>query len=82
MLNNGFLYIHKRDKSFRPVVVLNVQKMTLFTAEQNELVIPVTNYLMTYAINHISIPGRAEAFMIVLDLNGVGMTQFPMTILK
>lgn len=37
---------------------------------------------MTYAINNVSIPGKAEAFMIVLDLNGVGMTQFPMSILK
>lgn len=33
MLNNGWLYIHKRDKCFRPVVVLNVQKMILFSAE-------------------------------------------------
>ena len=37
---------------------------------------------MTYAVNKISMPGKAETFMIIIDLLNCSMTQMPITALR
>jgi len=40
------------------------------------------NYLMTYVIENMIIPGKSEAFIIILDLNNVAMTELPLKNLR
>lgn len=82
MLNIGFMYIHKRDKCFRPVLICNVSMFKILTPEQLEIMPKMAAYLLTYSLGKINIPGKAEAFMIILDLANVSMTQMPMTALR
>lgn len=82
MLNSGFVYISKRDKMLRPVIVVNVAILKTFTAQQTELIAPLVSYMMTYAVNKISLPGKAETFMIIIDLINCSMTQMPITALR
>lgn len=82
MLNSGFVYISKRDKKMRPVIVVNVAILKTFTAAQSELIAPLISYMMTYAVNKISMPGKAETFMIIIDLLNCSMTQMPITALR
>jgi hypothetical protein len=40
------------------------------------------NYLMTYIIERMIVPGKSEAWTMILDLNNVGMTEIPLGTLK
>lgn len=44
------MYFHKRDKFFRPIVVVNVAKIKNFTPELLEGLVPAVSFLMTYVI--------------------------------
>ena len=38
--------------------------------------------MMTYAINRMMLPGRAETFFIIMDLNDCSLTTMPITALR
>jgi len=38
LLHNGSLYMHKRDKFYRPICIINVEKMVKMTPAELELV--------------------------------------------
>lgn len=50
LANNGFSYFFRRDRFFRPIVVVNVAKIKNFTAAELEELVPTVSYLMTYVI--------------------------------
>ena len=74
LLTSGFCYISRRDKGFRPVIILNVQKMTQISNEDYVHVETAINFLLTYSVNKVNLPGHAEAFCVILDLNHVGVS--------
>jgi len=80
-LESGLLYAYKRDKSFRPVIVINVEKM-LSSKIDTEYLILLSNYYLEYVVNNCMIPSRIEDWTIILDLNNVGVTQIPKSLLS
>lgn len=79
MINSGFMYICRRDKEFRPVIVVNLSIMKNFTGEFLELIQPVTDFLVSYSVGKINLPGKAETFVTILDLQNVSFYQMPLT---
>ena len=41
-----------------------------------------TNHLMTYTINNCCVNGKAEAMNLIIDLDEMGMTDIPITIMR
>lgn len=82
LIQSGFMYLLKRDKDFRPVLVVNVSILKNFTPEDFENTQAVANFMCTYAINHIMLPGQAEAFTTIIDLQHVSFYQIPVKGLK
>lgn len=59
ILNTGVIYGYKRDKSFRPVIMVDCQKI-LSMADQIDRVVAGTNYFLDHVINCAMIPGKIE----------------------
>ena len=77
MLNTGFMYLMKRDKRFRPIVVMNCRVTKTFTQEDYDALLPAINHLLTYMIQNCCVKGKAETMTLIIDLSGMGMTEIP-----
>lgn len=82
LIQSGFMYLLKRDKDLRSILVVNVSILKNFSAEDFEQVQTVSNFLCTYAINKIQLPGKAETFTTIIDLQNVSFYQIPVKALK
>ena len=82
MLNNGFVYIHKRDLRHHNILIVNVSVCKGMKDEDLKNMSVATNFLMTYVIEQLSVPGKAEAWTMIMDLKDVGMTEIPLGTLK
>jgi hypothetical protein len=82
LIQSGFMYLHKRDKDFRPILCVNVSILKNLSAEDLENVQNVANFICTYAINNIMLPGQAESFTTIIDLQHVSFYQLPIKGLK
>ena len=76
ILNLGFIYVHGRDKCFRPLIILNPGKYdkTKFPFEswKNAL-----NYFIEFVINNCLINGRVENWDLIVDCKDLKMTNIP-----
>jgi len=64
----------KRDKNFRPVLIVNVSILAKMSRADQDNMDGVINYLLTYSVNKINLKGKSETFTIILDLANVSMT--------
>jgi len=80
-VQSGLLYTYKRDKSFRPIVIINVEKMLASKIEQDDLVL-LANFYLEFVINNCMIPSRIEDWTVIIDLNNVGVTQIPKSMIQ
>ena len=81
LANAGFLYIAKRDKKGRPVIVMNVERIVQFECEQDDL-LKFCDYFFTFCIEKLMVPGLIETWIMVVDLNNVSSTSVPFTKIK
>lgn len=81
-MNSGFLYIHKRDLRHHNILVVDCGKTKGMKDEDLKNMSFAANFLMTYMIAHLSVPGKAEAWTMILDLKDIGMTDLPLGTLK
>mmetsp|Transcript_27062 Transcript_27062/g.26123 ORF Transcript_27062/g.26123 Transcript_27062/m.26123 type:complete len:82 (+) Transcript_27062:394-639(+) len=72
-LNEGFMYIYKRDKVGRPIIILDVQKVLNSNVDINNIVM-MSQFLMTFMIEELMIPSKIENLTSIVDLQNVGMT--------
>jgi len=82
LTHHGFIYFFRRDKFYRPICVVNVAKIKAMSAEEVDNIVPAVNFLMTYVFTKVTIPGKAETSISIIDLNGVGMTSLPIGALR
>ena len=76
ILNLGFIYVHGRDKCFRPLIFLNPGKYdkNKFTLESWKKSI---NYFIEFVINNCLINGRVENWNVIIDCKELKMTNLP-----
>ncbi|CAG9313264.1 unnamed protein product [Blepharisma stoltei] len=81
MLDQGFMYLLGRDKKFHPIMVINVRKMLNFNVDLNTA-LRLNYFLLTWAIEHMMVPGKVETWDIIMDLADVTASQLPINLLK
>lgn len=74
MLCSGVIYGHKRDKCFRPVVVVSCAKI-LEMAEKIDDIVAATNFFLDHVIEKAMVPGKIESWTTIFDLKDIGVSQ-------
>ena len=80
ILNYGFIYMYGRDTHFRPVLVVEVKraielmdKLEYTFEEISQSIL----YFMNYIVNYMLIPGQIENWILICDLEDVGVNKLP-----
>jgi len=76
ILKSGFLYVSGRDNKYRPIVILNVRKI-VDVQYSIEAINASTAFFCDFIVKKLLIPGRVENWIMLIDLNDVGMTSLP-----
>jgi len=80
-LNKGLLYLHGRDKSFRPILNISIKRICDAKIPENKLTLLAT-FLMEYAIENLLVPGKVETICVIADTKGASAMEIPVTVLK
>ena len=81
LIRAGFLYIHGRDKKWRPLIVLNPTALLQFKHHDGEKlcleVIKWCVFVIEYMQKNIFLPGQIENYILIVDVNRLGVTEIP-----
>ena len=81
LLNSGCMYFHGRDHKYRPLLVINVERLDLKTHSVSSYCYLLC-FLLEYAIQRLMIPGQIENWVVITDLGSKGLTQLPISEIK
>ena len=59
-----------------------MQKCIPFTQEQRDNIDKIMSYMLTYTVDRIMLPGKAETMTIIMDMDKVAFTQMPIATMK
>ena len=79
-LTHGITYVYKRDKGHRPIIIINVERL-IAAASDVETMVYLANFQIDYVIRNCLLPGVIENWTVIVDMNNVGLTQIPKTLL-
>lgn len=74
LIRLGFMYIHKRDRRGRMIIICDVPKIANFLGQDTTHMPAAVNFILTYGIQKCVLPSRAETWNMIIELNGMGMT--------
>ena len=78
LLNQGFMYIAGRDRFFRPIVVVNAYMINSLDPQPTEDdLITVALFLINYVKTNMSVNGHVENALMIMNMNGQGVTSLP-----
>ena len=81
-LNSGNLYyLYRRDRSFRPIFIIPVKKLSKAGIKQDEL-IHITCFFLQFVISRAMVPGQIENWVVIFDVKGIGMLNVPKKLIK
>ena len=80
-LNKGYVYVYKRDRSFRPIFVLNVARLKSSKVSK-EVALNLSTYFVQFLTTRVLIPGKIENWITIVDMKGVGITDMPKDLIK
>ena len=75
-LNKGYAYIYRRDRHFRPVFYININKLKKIKSDP-ETLIAISSFIIQFVITRALVPGKIENWVTVIDFKGVGLTEIP-----
>lgn len=81
LLNSGCMYFHGRDHNFRPLLVINVERLDL-KANSVESYCHLLCFLLEFAVQKFMLPGQIENWIVLTDLGGKGLTKLPISDMK
>jgi hypothetical protein len=79
-LSKGYAYIYRRDRSFRPLFIMNVNKIKKVKTD-HETLINMSTFMIQFIITHALIPGKVENWVSIIDMKDVGITEIPKTLI-
>ncbi|OMJ65945.1 hypothetical protein SteCoe_37387 [Stentor coeruleus] len=81
LLDLGIIYIHGRDNRFRPLIIIDCEKL-----RHKYLIIDSIFYMMSFLIEFtkqkLMLSGKIENFILITDANNMGLRLFPSSELK
>ena len=81
VLQSGLMYQFGRDNRFRPILIFQAKLLNEIELDIADIKNALT-YFITYLTDNLLLPGQVENWIIIVDLNGVGVTNFPMNVKK
>ena len=85
LIRSGYMYIHGRDRWFRPLIVLNPTALLSFKSYDQDAIgneiIKWSIFIIEYIMDHLFLPGQIENYVIICDVNKLGVTEIPKSIL-
>jgi len=83
-LKHGIAYWCGRDNQLRPALVFRANRIphAWHKAGSYDKVVRVVTFCFEYFFRYMHIPGRVESFSVIIDLEGLGITQIPVAALK
>ena len=82
LINQGLIYIHGRDKNFRPIVLVNALKLTQKKWLQEHHLINLIVLLYSYMDEFMLVEGRIENFILIIDCNDISLFNAPYAMIK
>mmetsp|Transcript_19495 Transcript_19495/g.22687 ORF Transcript_19495/g.22687 Transcript_19495/m.22687 type:complete len:242 (+) Transcript_19495:420-1145(+) len=76
LLDSGFLYIHGRDKNFRPLIVLNTRVFADLQPEDEDTMAS-THFVLQYMETYMTLEEKIENWVPIIDLDGMGFKDIP-----
>lgn len=70
LLHTGVIYIHGRDCKYRPIVVINIGKISEFKNTIDDYV-TLFCFFLEFLISELTIPGKVENFVLITDLQNL-----------
>ena len=80
ILNYGFIYMYGRDTHFRPILIVEVRRAAELMDDLKytfEEVSQAILFFMNYIVNYMLIPGQIENWILICDLEQVGLGKLP-----
>mmetsp|Transcript_63923 Transcript_63923/g.73322 ORF Transcript_63923/g.73322 Transcript_63923/m.73322 type:complete len:431 (+) Transcript_63923:134-1426(+) len=86
LLSSGVVYLGGRDHLYRPIIVINVEKVNK-RVHQDKKHMPdnicrASFWIMEYIIHHMYLPGKIENWVVVIDFEHVRGFSIPTGFLK
>jgi hypothetical protein len=76
LLDSGFVYIHGRDRSLRPIMICNNYKLTKLSIKDEDAV-NMMRFVGIQYLEHIFVSGKIENTIAVSDYDQCGLTNMP-----
>jgi hypothetical protein len=70
-LKKGLMYWHGRDKQCHPCLVWRLERISQFRTK--EAAIKVCLFVMEYGVRYAMVPGRVENWILLVDLQNLGL---------
>jgi len=77
LLSNGLLYIHGRDKSFRPILIFRTSVLTELSEREYPDAMDAMMFVILYTINHLLVPGKVENYNVISDMGDSPVLKVP-----
>lgn len=75
------MYIHGRDKRFRPLVIINPTALLPFMKLGKDLIgeeiIKCCIFIIEYMLKNMFLPGQIENYVVIIDVNKLGVSEIP-----
>jgi len=81
LAKKGLIYWFGRDKRYRPVLHLNVKKISE-SGLPNETLSNLAIFMLEFALKSLMVPGKVESMIVVVNMTGVSTISIPVTALK
>jgi hypothetical protein len=75
-LQKGWIYAYRRDKSMRPIIIVNCRALINANVSLEQAVI-VADFFLHYVITNSMVPGKVENWTSIFDMRDVGVTELP-----
>lgn len=85
--NTGFIYVHGRDKGYRPVLVIQpgrilgyVRNVVSSQDDIAEKIADVCIFTFEFLIHYMFVPGKVENWATLIDLQKISITEIPRSV--
>jgi len=76
LVDSGMMYIHGRDKCFRPIFIVQSAKITESTAQLDNI-LKAAYFVTFYGMENMCLPGKIENWISINDMGGLSIRKLP-----
>jgi hypothetical protein len=79
VLRTGAIYVHGRDHRFRPILVVNLERLDL-KRHSVESYRNLLCFTLEFIVSHMLLPGQIENWVVLTDLCKIGLSSIPRSV--